>query len=305
MRANGNATIAGQRISVDKASTMNGAYLAAQEVFFDGTASALSAFAETVTIDGTINGDAHVVAKEVHVAEDTVVTGTLVISSSQEPDIADGAQITNTEISEIDTGGAEEATAGLAAGGAIALLVIGLFGMLILALLLMLFFPIGIERFARLTVTRTVAVIIGGLLTAILMPAIVILLLVFVVTIPVALILLLGMLAVTLAAPAITGVSLGRVFFKNMNRWGAGVLTTLIIIVLTHIPIIGWIIRLCCIVYALGVVLFSILSKRKAHEDAVDGEFYAREAENAANFGTPSALPEDPRSTYTDPDIKD
>ena len=126
--------------------------------------------------------------------------------------------------------------------------------------------------------------------------SLILILTVLVVTLPVAGLLGLFMLAGPLFAPAVTGIGLGKLVFKNMNRWASGLLGAVIVSVLLLIPMIKWLVGMLCLMFATGYVLQALWQRdRSGSADGgtgpTNGPKSFAENPNASVYGNAQAVP--------------
>ena len=223
-----NATLAAQNVYVNGGTTIGGAaYLAAANVKFAGSAKSLFAVADSVTISGTVDGDAYVYANSVRVDEGAVITGTLYVESDNDPSIAGSAQIGTTDVNVTSADAVTDITEP-SLTDTIFGYVIAAVGTAAVALLLALVLPGATCGGARMLRTRAGYVILSGILGTLLVLPVVAVLLVFVVTIQASLALLAALGAIVLVCEPLVAAALTGALFPRMNRFAAALVGGLV-----------------------------------------------------------------------------
>lgn len=258
-----NITVGGETVIV-KGVDANAVILAGKTVSFDGTCSDLSIFASDVFIDGTVHGDVVVGSSNVVVGTNARITGTLYVSAPQDPVMERGAEVANVEYTKTDSGTSvspdqvTEVAESLVSTLSIVLIVLGILGTLIIAVLAEWLFKRHTAAAAELIRTRTGAFIGTGIIGAIAAPIVVVILCCLVVTLPVAGVLTLALLAMTFAAGGFAGASLFKLAFPRLGRFKCALIGGAIMGVASVIPVLGSIVGALAFMYFLGYVLQSI-----------------------------------------------
>ena len=244
----GNVTAAGATVTVGNTTTVNAAYLAGESVTFAGTADELGADGNTVTISGTINGDVNVIAESVRVTDDAVITGTLHVTSSTQPEISSDAQVGDVDVHIDETGSSTAATAAMG-------LLYAIVATCVISLLLALVFPAAVDGAAVLVRQRTAPVVVSGIVGTICWLPALIVLFVLIATIPVGV----GLIGVTVAIACVAlpfaGASLTRIVRPGWNRFGAAAAGGAVLGLASWVPIVGTIVGVVSFVYLLGYVI--------------------------------------------------
>lgn len=251
----GNATMAGYSIRFGSGATAKGLYAAGAEVSFSGACDALSVSAGTVTISGTVNGDANISANQIILTDDAVITGTLHAAASSQPQQAAGAKIGVLDFELVEANKSDITPAQAVAAPLMAKLVASLLlipGRIVLALAMFLIFHRQISDAAQMAVSRPVAMPVSGLVTLISVPLGMLMLTITVIGIPAGL--LAGALYGLILAFAATfaGCAAARLVFPKMKPIVACIVGAAAVSVLRGIPVLGSIVGLVCSVYALG-----------------------------------------------------
>lgn len=85
--------MAGQHVVLNTGSTANCFYAAGETVALRGSAKSAALAGDTVTIDGTVDGDVEVWADKLILGKNARITGTVNAHVSQDPERAEGAQV--------------------------------------------------------------------------------------------------------------------------------------------------------------------------------------------------------------------
>lgn len=286
-----NITLAGQNVCVDD-STGNAVALAGQTAEFSGTCSELTVYAGEALIDGTVNGDVTVGADTVTVGPHARIAGTLHISASQEPEVDPRADVLDLDYSESDEDAVTVGQMGVVASGLSAAFVVliglvSVVGTLVVAVCAEWLFSRHTKAAAVLVRTRSGATIGTGVLGTLLAPIAIILLCLFIITLPIALCVVLAMLAMALVASGFAAASLSKLAFPRLGRFAGALAGGAIVSIAEVVPVLGTLVSLAAFMYLLGYVLQSIHlgMRRKDHDDSGSQE-------NPTD--KPSALPEPP-----------
>lgn len=248
-----NVTSAAETIVWGKNSTANGVYLAAKTITFSGTAKSMRASAETVTIDGTIDGDVEVDAKAVSLGSNAVITGKLTVNAAEEPTVASGAQVgeMNYVQTQKDTGSSSDMV-----GKSFATALYWIAAWFLFALLLCLVLRGAIDESVKEIRSHPLAMMLTGLVALIAtVPAIVLLCCTFI-GIPIGIVLLLFFAIICLMGIPFVGCSLGRLTLGNrMHALPASIIGALAIVILSIIPFIGIVVWILAVLYLYGYIV--------------------------------------------------
>ncbi len=267
----GNNVFAAAETVTSKGTVAGSINAAAKTVYLGGQASAATAMAETVTVDGVFAGDVNVSAKNVIIGDNAVVKGKLIVEAKEKPsipataDIADLKFTQNTSDAELGIAGAEFAA--FLASMSIFFIIIGVLSTILLVVLML---ALTTDRpyadAANALRTKTARVLLTGFLTMLLVPIAVIILFVLGVGWYIAFVILLICGVLSMIAEAFTSLALGCLVFKKMNRWGAGILMSLIIGVVSLIPFVGVLAAIFCDIYTVGYVCTTYFDWRKGRK---------------------------------------
>ena len=282
-----NLTCAGQTLDVDETTMVNAAYLAGQDVTFSGTAATVCLAGQTVTIDGTITGDASVGAKTVVIGPNANIEGTLRVDAASEPAIPSTAKVGSLSFTQ-STDDSDRATEGVTTGIlglGLAKLLFGIASGCLVALLLTLVLPVAVDGAAACVRKRTAPLLVSGVVGVLVIIPAFVALLVLVATIPLAVALLLGFVALCLVAVPFSGASLARLCFPGWNRFGAAAAGGAVLGLAAAIPLLGIVVSFAAVVYLVGYLVQSVWAGIHAPT--------AREGEEAAGAALPGAPADD------------
>lgn len=259
--ANQNITVAAQDIVIDDGQA-NAVAAACNTFSFSGSCQELTAFASDVFIDGTVEGDVNVGANNVIIGTNARIKGTLHVSAPQDPVMQRGAEVAEVEYTkteeEAPAPDTNEVVVGLASSLVVFSAVISIIGALVVAVLAEWLFKRNTAAAAQMIRTRTGATIGTGVVGAFLAPLVIVILCVLVVTLPVAGILTLTLIAMTVAAKGFVGASVFKLAFPNLGRFKCALAGGAIMGVAGAIPILGTVVSAAAFMYFLGYVLQSI-----------------------------------------------
>ena len=257
-----NITLAGQNVQV-KNSTGNAVAAAGQTVTFSGTCNELTAFAENVVIDGTVNGDAVVGANTVELGPNAKIGGTIHVEASAEPRTDAGTSVGKLDFEKskdnsISTANAGDAVAGFTLYLVVMFSILGAIGTFVTAILAEWLFKRHTAAAAGMIRSRTGATIGSGVVGALVAPIAVIILLSLGITLPVAGGVAFALFAMTAVAGGFAGASLFKLAFPRLSRYKCAMAGGAIVGAASAIPFLGSLVRAAAFVYFLGYVLQSI-----------------------------------------------
>lgn len=279
----GNVIAAGNSISVDSDTVCNGVLATGREVTFDGEAKALTASAQTVVVNGTIEGDAEISAEKVEIGDGAVVTGNLKIEAKTEPIIPAGAKIGELEfektVEDQDNKDSEKKddestyTIGQRFAKAVKSTIYWSVAMAVIGLLLFTFGRKHLEQSASMVRERTGAMFGSGAIALITVPIVSVICMITVIGIPTAMITATMYVLLICVSVTFAGASLGPVFLKKMPALLASVLGIVILEVLKKIPYVGILIKLAAVLYTMGYFIQYIYmgrTKKQKRENVVE-----------------------------------
>ncbi len=269
-QVSGNVFVAGKTLDMDDLSS-NSVYAIGESVSFEGKTNYLCASGTTVVVDGTVNGDATITADNVIIKDDAVITGELSISSSQDPDVSDDAEVGQLTYNKIDNTEAEP-TLSLGArilkkitSGLYWIVAMGAFGMLLCWL-----FDKHLSTAANYIKNRTAPMVVSGILGWMCIPLAALLLCCSYILAPIAGMLTLAYVLLLCAGLAFAGASLARIIFPNMNVFLSALICIAALEVIRLVPFIGIIVGIAADMYLLGYVIQCLWLNRKQKAGAAE-----------------------------------
>jgi hypothetical protein len=247
----GNARVAGGNVTLGPATVVGGALsLTGGRIRFEGnTHDYLQASGGSVRLDGVVQGDAEVRAEEIDIGPNTRIDGKLIVHSSREPVIPEGAQIAGgVEFHQADAGryvdGHDTAQdmRTVAHGVGSFLWMLGVF---VAGTLFMLAFPAYSSRAAQWIGREPLRSLGLGFVILVCLPVLVVLLL-FLGWVTVAMFIgekVLGFIRST--QPVTTGWKLFALLLAVIALWLVG-----------QIPVIGWWIRFAALLLGIGALVW-------------------------------------------------
>lgn len=284
-----NATLAAQNVYVNGGTSIGGAaYIAAQSAKFAGGAKSLFVMAQTVTISGTVDGDAYVYASDVRVEEGAVITGTLYVEGASEPSVAGSAQI-GTLDAKVTSDDAVVDVAEPSLTDTVFAYALSAAACAVGALLLALVLPGTTCGGARMLRTRAGYVLLSGFLgTMLALPtAVALLVLLLSAQMGVALLGALGVLLLT-CEPLVAAALMGALF-PRMNRFGAALVGGLVWGALMCAPYAGVIVTVVSLVLAIGMAIQAVWLQLRRWQGVRAGGETAGDGPAAAPGSLPGA----------------
>lgn len=291
-----NVTLAAYSVSLGQGFSAKAVYAAAQSVGFAGTCDALGVSAQTVTISGTVNGDANIYAEKVNVLDTAVITGALNVHASEAPVVAGGASVGSVHFTQRTEPDASTAVAAAAPVGAFAAfiaklnkIIMMLPGRMILAVLYFFIIRRTVDGAADMVKTRPVAMPLSGFVTLISLPIAAIILFCTYIGIPAGALLLCLYALVLAFAVSFAGAMLGRLVFPKLHPLLAYVIGAAGVSIAKLIPFVSGLVTFGCMVYTLGYFIQKIyLGFGKKDYGAPEAQVLTPEpAEEAAQAAAP------------------
>ena len=256
-----NITVAGQDVVI-RNSSGNAIAAAGNTVAFTGTCNELTAYAETVFIDGTVEGDVIVGANSVEIGKDARIKGTLYVSAPSDPVMQRGAKVGDVQFTQTEGSASsaqiEGALASFSSMFLVLMAVLSIVGTIVVAVLAEWLFRRHTVAAAEMIRNRTGATIGTGVVAAIVAPIVIVILIGLGITLPVAAALTFALLAMTSVAGGFAGASLFKLAFPKLGRFACALAGGAIIGVVGAIPILGSIVHALAFMYLLGYALQSI-----------------------------------------------
>lgn len=253
----GSVTVAGQHVVLNTGSTANCFYAAGETVALRGSAKSAALAGDTVTIDGTVDGDVEVWADKLILGKNACITGTVSAHVSQDPERAEGAQVGALKIDRTEN--ENTSTINDTIGGIVAAALSTCF----IALLLELVFPRATASAAGMLHQRPTPLWVSGLLGTVAIVPAVLLLIISIAGLPLAGALACAVIGVALVSTAFAGCAIARMVGHNQNRYVMAAVGGIAAGALTGLPLIGDFISGVAFVFMFGYVIQIIW--RNAH----------------------------------------
>ena len=253
----GSVTVAGQHVVLNTDSTANCFYAAGETVALRGSVKSAALAGDTVTIDGTVDGDVEVWADKLILGKNTRITGTVNAHVSQDPERAEGAQVGALKIDRTEN--EDTSTVNDTIGGIVAAALSTCF----VAILLELVFPRATAGAAGMLHQRPAPLWVSGLLGTVAVVPAVLLLIVSIAGLSLAGALMCGIIGIALVSAAFTGTAIARMVGHNQNRFAMAAVGGIVAGALTALPLMGNFVSGVAFVFTLGYVIQIIW--RNAH----------------------------------------
>ena len=255
---NGSVTVAGQHVVLNSDSAANCFYAMGETVALRGSAKSAALAGDTVTIDGTVEGDVEVWADKLVLGKNARITGTVNAHVSEDPERAAGAEVGALKIDRTENESAAT-TANNIIGGIVAAALSTCF----VALLLELVFPRATASAAGMLHQRPTPLWVSGLLGTIAVVPAVLLLIISIAGLSLAGTLLCGVIGIALVSSAFAGCAIARMVGHSQNRYAMAAVGGIAAGALTAIPLVGGFISGVAFVFMLGYIIQIIW--RNAH----------------------------------------
>lgn len=247
---NGSVTVAGQHVVLNSDSAANCFYAMGETVALRGSAKSAALAGDTVTIDGTVEGDVEVWADKLVLGKNARITGTVNAHVSEDPERAAGAEVGALKIDRTENESAAT-TANNIIGGIVAAALSTCF----VAILLELVFPRATASAAGMLHQRPTPLWVSGLLGTVAVVPAVLLLIISIAGLSLAGTLLCGIIGIALVSGAFAGCAIARMVGHNQNRYAMAAVGGIAAGALTGLPLIGDFISGVAFVFMFGYVI--------------------------------------------------
>ena len=254
----GSVTVVGQHVVLNSDSAANCFYAMGETVALRGFTKSAALAGDTVTIDGTVEGDVEVWADKLILGKNARIAGTVNAHVSEDPERAAGAEVGALKIDRTENENATT-TVNDIIGGIVAAALSTCF----VALLLELVFPRATASAAGMLHQRPTPLWVSGLLGTIAVAPAVLLLIISIAGLSLAGTLLCGVIGIALVSSAFAGCAVARMVGHNQNRYAMAAVGGIAAGALTGLPLIGDFISGVAFVFMLGYVIQIIW--RNAH----------------------------------------
>ena len=245
----GSVTVAGQHVVLNTGSTASCFYAIGETVALRGSAKSAALAGDTVTIDGTVDGDVEVWADKLILGKNARITGTVSAHVSEDPERAAGAEVGALKIDRTEN--ENTSTVNDTIGGIVAAALSTCF----IALLLELVFPRATASAAGMLHQRPTPLWMSGLLGTIAVVPAVLLLIISIAGLSLAGALLCGVIGIALVSSAFAGCAIARMVGHNQNRYATAAVGGVAAGALTGLPLIGDFISGVAFVFMLGYII--------------------------------------------------
>lgn len=253
----GSVTVAGQHVVLNTDSTASCFYAMGETVALRGSVKSAALAGDTVTIDGTVDGDVEVWADKLILGKNAHISGTVNAHVSEDPERAAGAEVGALKIDRTEN--EDSSTVNDAIGGIVAAALSTCF----VALLLELVFPRATASAAGMLHQRPTPLWVSGLLGTVAVVPTVLLLIISIAGLSLAGALMCGVIGIALVSAAFAGCAIARMVGHSQNRYAMAAVGGIIAGVLTAIPLVGDFISGVAFVFTLGYIIQIIW--RNAH----------------------------------------
>jgi len=250
----GSVTVAGQHVVLNTGSAANCFYAVGETVALRGSAKSAALAGDTVTIDGTVEGDVEVWADKLILGKNARITGTVNAHVSEDPE---GAEVGALKIDRTEN--EDTSTINDVIGGIVAAALSTCFA----ALLLELVFPRATASAAGMLHQHPTPLWVSGLLGTVAIVPAVLLLIISIAGLSLAGALMCAVIGVALVSTAFAGCAIARMVGHNQNRYAMAAVGGVAAGALTGLPLIGGFISGVAFVFMLGYVIQII--RRNAH----------------------------------------
>ena len=254
----GSVTVVGQHVVLNSDSAANCFYAMGETVALRGFTKSAALAGDTVTIDGTVEGDVEVWADKLILGKNARIAGTVNAHVSEDPERAAGAEVGALKIDRTENENATT-TVNDIIGGIVAAALSTCF----VALLLELVFPRATASAAGMLHQRPTPLWVSGLLGTIAVVPAVLLLIISIAGLSLAGTLLCGVIGIALVSSAFAGCAIARMAGHNQNHYAMAAVGGIAAGALTAIPLVGDFISGAAFVFMLGYIIQIIW--RNAH----------------------------------------
>ena len=229
----GSVTVAGQHVVLNTGSTANCFYAMGDTVALRGSTKSAALAGDTVTIDGTVEGDVEVWADKLVLGKNARITGTVSAHVSEDPERAEGAQVGALKIDRTEN--ENTSTINDTIGGIVAAALSTCF----VAILLELVFPRATASAAGMLRQRPTPLWVSGLLGTVAAVPAVLLLIISIAGLSLAGALMCAVIGIALVSAAFTGTAIARMIGHSQNRYAMAAVGGIAAGALTALPLMA------------------------------------------------------------------
>ena len=241
----GSVTVVGQHVVLNSDSTANCFYAIGETVALRGSTKSAALAGDTVTIDGTVEGDVEVWADKLILGKNAHITGTVNAHVSEDPERAEGAQVGALKIDRTEN--ENTSTINDTIGGIVAAALV--------AILLELVFPRATASAAGMLRQRPTPLWVSGLLGTVAAVPAVLLLIISIAGLSLAGALMCAVIGIALVSAAFTGTAIARMIGHSQNRYAMAAVGGIAAGALTALPLMGSFVSGVAFVFTLGYVI--------------------------------------------------
>ena len=245
----GSVTVVGQHVVLNTDSIASCFYAMGETVALRGSAKSAALAGDTVTIDGTVDGNVEVWADKLILGKNARITGTVNAHVSEDPERAEGAQVGALKIDRTES--EDTSTVNDTIGGIVAAALSTCF----VAILLELVFPRATASAAGMLHQHPTPLWVSGLLGTVAVIPAVLLLIVSIAGLSLAGALMCSVIGIALVSAAFTGTAVTRMVGHNQNRYVMAAVGGVIAGALTALPLMGNFISGVAFVFTLGYII--------------------------------------------------
>ena len=245
----GSVTVVGQHVVLNTDSIASCFYAMGETVALRGSAKSAALAGDTVTIDGTVDGNVEVWADKLILGKNARITGTVNAHVSDDPERAEGAQVGALKIDRTEN--EDTSTVNDTIGGIVAAALSTCF----VAILLELVFPRATASAAGMLHQRPTPLWVSGLLGTVAVVPAVLLLIVSIAGLSLAGALMCSVIGIALVSAAFTGAAVARMVGHGQNRYAMAAVGGVIAGALTALPLMGNFISGIAFVFTLGYII--------------------------------------------------
>lgn len=256
----GNCFTAGYNLTFDESSQCNALYSAGTYISFNGKANYVGLGAETVVINGQVDGDLDIDADNVTIGDDAIITGKLNIQSKKEPTVSKKAKYGDYNFVKIDKDKkigknvknvVKNTLADLFIAGLVSC-VYWIVAMFVVGLFMVLFFNKKLKIAAHYLKKRTGPTLGSGAVALISIPIALIIMSITFIGLPLAGFTFTGFMIALCISNAFTGTVLAKIIFPRMNQFLSMLIGIAAIEILSAIPFLGILVGLASTIFTLG-----------------------------------------------------
>ena len=257
-KAAGSVTLAAENIVFNKGSEAAGVYAAARTINFRGSARAAVLAGETVTLDGTVEGDVEVYAAKLVIGKHAKVSGIVTAHVNDEPERSGTAELGELKIDRTQDDGPVSTVGDIISG-----IVFSGISACLISLLLALILPRAVRGSARMLGERPAALWTAGIVGCLGLLPVVVMLLLTIAGASLAGAVVCGVIGIALVSASFAGAGVATLYLPETNRFLTAAVGGLVAGALTAIPLVGGFVSGACFVFTLGYAIQTIIANAR------------------------------------------